>query len=230
MQGHGGCTTILHAIIAKEKQLSKSSGSRPSLKCSTEMLSYPVFIEPVPLYSMLVQSNTSEKEGIPSPGNARFWDRSALLPKSGPRGRKTSGELPRLASCVTCGAVADALFLLNSLTSHARKVIRWQEPTGARDCNPRVRLARTIKTPAHPGLYLSTNQTHQKSKMSAPNVDKPNEGIVGQITNSVTNAVNYVSESIQGTVSLSNHVDTLEHIADPLSSLLRPRRKPTRRR
>jgi len=34
--------------------------------------------------------------------------------------------------------------------------------------------------------------------MSAPNVDKPNEGIVGQITNSLGNAANYVSESIQG--------------------------------
>lgn len=35
--------------------------------------------------------------------------------------------------------------------------------------------------------------------MSAPNVDKPNEGIIGQIANSATNAVNYVSETIQGT-------------------------------
>merc|ERR1712014_545961 len=35
-------------------------------------------------------------------------------------------------------------------------------------------------------------------KMSAPNVDKPNEGIVGQISNSIGNAVNYVSETIQG--------------------------------
>jgi len=35
--------------------------------------------------------------------------------------------------------------------------------------------------------------------MSAPNVDKPNEGIVGQAVNSVKNAANYVSESIQGT-------------------------------
>jgi len=34
--------------------------------------------------------------------------------------------------------------------------------------------------------------------MSAPNVDKPNEGIVGQIANSVKNAGNYVSESVQG--------------------------------
>lgn len=34
--------------------------------------------------------------------------------------------------------------------------------------------------------------------MSAPNVDKPNEGIVGQVANSVKNAANYVSESIQG--------------------------------
>jgi Ras-related protein Rap-1B len=34
--------------------------------------------------------------------------------------------------------------------------------------------------------------------MSAPNVDKPNEGLVGQAVNSVKNAANYVSESIQG--------------------------------
>lgn len=34
--------------------------------------------------------------------------------------------------------------------------------------------------------------------MSAPNVNKPNEGIVGQIANSATNAANYVSETIQG--------------------------------
>ena len=34
--------------------------------------------------------------------------------------------------------------------------------------------------------------------MSAPNVDKPNEGIVGQIANSVGNAANYVSETLQG--------------------------------
>ncbi|KAF4549723.1 putative glucose-repressible protein Grg1 [Elsinoe fawcettii] len=34
--------------------------------------------------------------------------------------------------------------------------------------------------------------------MSVPNADKPNEGIVGQISNSVSNAANYVSETIQG--------------------------------
>jgi hypothetical protein len=34
--------------------------------------------------------------------------------------------------------------------------------------------------------------------MSAPNVDKPNEGLVGQIGNSVKNAANYVSETVQG--------------------------------
>jgi len=34
--------------------------------------------------------------------------------------------------------------------------------------------------------------------MSAPNVDKPNEGIVGQAANSLNNAANWVSESIQG--------------------------------
>ena len=34
--------------------------------------------------------------------------------------------------------------------------------------------------------------------MSAPNVNAPNEGLVGQAVNSVKNAANYVSESIQG--------------------------------
>jgi len=34
--------------------------------------------------------------------------------------------------------------------------------------------------------------------MSAPNANAPNEGIVGQIANSAQNAVNYVSETIQG--------------------------------
>ncbi|KAF2718414.1 hypothetical protein K431DRAFT_287692 [Polychaeton citri CBS 116435] len=34
--------------------------------------------------------------------------------------------------------------------------------------------------------------------MSAPNVDGPNEGIVGQAVNSAKNAANYVSETIQG--------------------------------
>lgn len=34
--------------------------------------------------------------------------------------------------------------------------------------------------------------------MSAPNVDKPNEGIIGQAANSVKNAANYVSESTRG--------------------------------
>jgi Ras-related protein Rap-1B len=34
--------------------------------------------------------------------------------------------------------------------------------------------------------------------MSAPNANNPNDGIVGQAVNSVKNAANYVSESIQG--------------------------------
>lgn len=36
--------------------------------------------------------------------------------------------------------------------------------------------------------------------MSAPNANAPNEGIIGSIANSVQNAVNYVSETIQGSV------------------------------
>lgn len=41
------------------------------------------------------------------------------------------------------------------------------------------------------------------TNMTTPNVDKPNEGILNSLANSATNAVNYVSESIQGTVCLS---------------------------
>jgi Ras-related protein Rap-1B len=45
-------------------------------------------------------------------------------------------------------------------------------------------------------LNFKTNQPH--FKMSAPNANNPNDGIVGQAVNSVKNAANYVSESIQG--------------------------------
>jgi len=38
--------------------------------------------------------------------------------------------------------------------------------------------------------------------MSAPNANAPNEGIVGQAVNSISNAANYVSETIQGKVRL----------------------------
>ncbi|KAL6150680.1 Ras- protein rsr1 [Exserohilum turcicum] len=40
--------------------------------------------------------------------------------------------------------------------------------------------------------------------MSAPNANTPNEGILGQAANSVKNAANYVSESIQGTSAEAN--------------------------
>merc|ERR1711879_913977 len=40
--------------------------------------------------------------------------------------------------------------------------------------------------------------TTQPIKMSAPNANAPNEGIVGQVTNSLSNAANYVSETVQG--------------------------------
>merc|ERR1712137_1415169 len=43
-----------------------------------------------------------------------------------------------------------------------------------------------------------TNPTHQTINMSAPNANAPNEGIVGQVTNSISNAANYVAESVQG--------------------------------
>ena len=41
--------------------------------------------------------------------------------------------------------------------------------------------------------------------MSAPNVNAPNEGIVGQTINSLGNAVNYVSDTLTGNVSLRCH-------------------------
>ncbi|TKX21110.1 hypothetical protein C1H76_6651 [Elsinoe australis] len=58
----------------------------------------------------------------------------------------------------------------------------------------------------HPAQSQSTKYFHPSQittnpnsiNMSAPNADKPNEGIVGQISNSVSNAANYVSETIQG--------------------------------
>ncbi|KAK1819263.1 hypothetical protein LTR12_006333 [Friedmanniomyces endolithicus] len=73
-------------------------------------------------------------------------------------------------------------------------------------CLPSDLLSFTTHTNTHayhnlpPHLPHQTNPTHRPHtlKMSAPNVDKPNEGIVGQITNSVTNAANYVSETVQG--------------------------------
>ncbi|KZP06352.1 hypothetical protein FIBSPDRAFT_955221 [Athelia psychrophila] len=37
--------------------------------------------------------------------------------------------------------------------------------------------------------------------MSAPNVDAPNEGLIGSITNSAGNAINYVSDTLQGTTA-----------------------------
>jgi len=36
------------------------------------------------------------------------------------------------------------------------------------------------------------------SSTKVPNVDGPNEGIVGQVTNSISNAAGFVSEKIQG--------------------------------
>ncbi|WPH01407.1 Hypothetical protein R9X50_00425200 [Acrodontium crateriforme] len=41
--------------------------------------------------------------------------------------------------------------------------------------------------------------------MSAPNVNAPNEGIIGQIQNTVTNAANYVSETLQGKSAEASH-------------------------
>merc|ERR1712093_779030 len=49
-----------------------------------------------------------------------------------------------------------------------------------------------------------TNPTTQTINMSAPNANAPNEGIIGQVTNSVSNAANYVSETIQGATATSS--------------------------
>jgi hypothetical protein len=40
--------------------------------------------------------------------------------------------------------------------------------------------------------------------MSAPNVDHPNEGIVGSTVNSIKNAANYVSETLQGSAATTS--------------------------
>merc|ERR1711915_400509 len=59
-------------------------------------------------------------------------------------------------------------------------------------------------------LYYFTNK-HPPTKtlpttikMSNPNANTPNEGIVGQAVNSVKNAANYVSESVQGATASAN--------------------------
>merc|ERR1712183_89198 len=49
-----------------------------------------------------------------------------------------------------------------------------------------------------------TNLTHQIINMSAPNANAPNEGIVGQVTNSISNAANYVAETVQGATATSS--------------------------
>lgn len=40
--------------------------------------------------------------------------------------------------------------------------------------------------------------------MSAPNVNGPNEGLVGQAVNSVKNAANYVSDTVQGNAATAS--------------------------
>merc|ERR1712000_681646 len=61
-------------------------------------------------------------------------------------------------------------------------------------------MGSTTTTSTLTTITLHTQPKHQPTtiNMSAPNVDAPNEGIVGQVTNSVKNAANYVSETIQG--------------------------------
>ena len=43
-----------------------------------------------------------------------------------------------------------------------------------------------------------TQKQVKQAEMSLPNQNKPNEGIVGQVANSATNAVNYVTDTVQG--------------------------------
>merc|ERR1712063_244835 len=52
-----------------------------------------------------------------------------------------------------------------------------------------------------------TNPTHQTINMSAPNANAPNEGIVGQVTNSISNAANYVAETVQGATATSKEAN-----------------------
>merc|ERR1712098_363594 len=54
--------------------------------------------------------------------------------------------------------------------------------------------------------------------MSAPNVDAPNEGIVGQVTNSVKNAANYVSETIQGNAAEASKEQAKGNVGDTTMS------------
>jgi len=56
-----------------------------------------------------------------------------------------------------------------------------------------------VETTTISSMTAPTIPTHTLTSLqSAPNANAPNEGIVGQIANSVTNAAQYVSESIQG--------------------------------
>merc|ERR1739845_232590 len=60
-------------------------------------------------------------------------------------------------------------------------------------------MGSTTTTSTLTTITLHTQPTKTPTiNMFAPNVDAPNEGIVGQVTNSVKNAANYVSETIQG--------------------------------
>jgi Ras-related protein Rap-1B len=57
--------------------------------------------------------------------------------------------------------------------------------------------------------------------MSAPNANNPNDGIVGQAVNSVKNAANYVSESIQGnSAEAKGNVPGNDSITDRASGAL----------
>merc|ERR1711974_331775 len=59
-------------------------------------------------------------------------------------------------------------------------------------------MGSTTTTSTLTTITLHTQPTKTPTNnMSAPNVDAPNEGIVGQVTNSVKNAANYVSETNQ---------------------------------
>merc|ERR1712093_507770 len=63
-------------------------------------------------------------------------------------------------------------------------------------------------------LPNQTNQPPTTFKMSAPNANKPNEGIVGQIGNSLNNAAQYVSETVQGTSATASKEQAKGNTAD----------------
>ncbi|EUC29723.1 hypothetical protein COCCADRAFT_39940 [Bipolaris zeicola 26-R-13] len=88
-------------------------------------------------------------------------------------------------------ALTYAFFDLNTTLTHPPSIPHYTT----------INLATLTSTSSHSN---QTPPTNLPIKMSAPNANAPNEGIVGQAVNSVKNAANYVSESIQGSTAEAN--------------------------